>query len=267
MAQRFWVSSYSVQGKRPHQEDRFLVADIAVPVRGGRGKLLAVMDGHRGKETSEYLVGILEEIFQKAMIAANGDPGQALLLAFAALEVDTEDFASGATLSVVYIPQRRRKAYVGVLGDSPVAVSLPEKELWISPEHNVFNPAEVAEVVKRGGELVGGYFYACVGESQFDLAPGIQLSRTLGDKHFSRILDRRPQIFELPIEPGSLILVATDGITDHVSRAKERITTIVDSLRISVRPSAEQVVKDALRASNDNITAIIWQWRQLGKKR
>jgi serine/threonine protein phosphatase PrpC len=261
MARRFSVSSYSAQGKCFYQEDRFLVADIAVPVRGGKGKLLAVMDGHGGKEVSDYLATALDETFRKAIAGAEGDPGQALRLAFGALQTETEHFRSGSTLSMVYVPQRGRRAYVGILGDSPVAVYMPGKYPWISPEHNVFNPAEVAEVVKRGGELVGGYFYPCVGASQFDLARGLQLSRALGDKDFSQVLDRQPQIFSLTIGPGSLILIATDGITDHVLNSKARIANIIDSLRATDRPSAEKVVKRVLRFSQDNVTAIVWHWR------
>ena len=268
MARRCSVSSCSVKGNNLRQEDCFLVADIAVPVRGGKGKLLAVMDGHNamddhdGREVSAYLVGILDEIFQRAMETAEGDPRQALLLAFAALDVDTENFTAGSTLSVVYIPRGGRTAYVGILGDSPVVIYTPGQDLWISPEHNTSNPAEVMQVLKRGGELVNGNFYACIGAYAFDQEPGLKLSRAFGDKHFSDILDRQPEIFSRPIAPGSLILVATDGIINRVSDTKKHIEAIIDSLRASVHPSAKQVVKDASWDSYDNITAIVWHWRQ-----
>ena len=211
------------------------------------------MDGHGGSGASSYIAAVLDTVFKKAIVATGGDPKKALLQTFDELRSDTEPLNAGSTLSVVYIPRGGRRAYVGILGDSPVAVSTPGQDLWISPEHNVFNPAKVEAVSKRGGYLLGPHFYVSDGEH------GLQLSRALGDEDFSQILDRMPEIFGLPIRSGSFILVASDGITDHAPDAKKRIATIIEDLQKSKHPSASAVVEEALRTSHDNVTAIVWR--------
>lgn len=257
-SKHFDVTWASAKGNRPSQEDRVVVADIAVSVPYGTGKLLAVMDGHNGSQTSNFISQALEREFRTALGGANGDIKKAIAQVFEKLCAATEDLYAGSTLSMVYVPHGGRTAYAGILGDSPVVVHTQKQNLWIGPEHNVFNPAEVKAVEKRGGILRNGYFSIWGGG---DLDHGIQLSRALGDKAFRAFMGREPEIFALPIGSGSIILVASDGITDHVPDAKDLIAAIILSLKKSKHPSAQGIVKRALRYSEDNVSAIVWQRR------
>jgi len=252
MASHCVITSASVRGRREYQADRFLVAPVNVPVRCGTGHLLAVMDGHGGDDLSNFLAEVIPARFEKEHLRAKGNPEKALLRLFEGLSTDTARQGNGSTLSLVYIPRRGRRAYVAILGDSPVIIFHPDLGHWMSPEHNVTNEAECERVRSRGGYRRGAYFYTNGGSY------GLQLSRALGDFRLAGILDRTPEIFKVGIRSGSVILVATDGITDHNKESAERIKALVENISED-GISAEDVVRAALPFSNDNITAIVWR--------
>ena len=147
---------------------------------------------------------------------------------------------------------KARFAYVGILGDSPVIIKNPGEASWLSPEHNVrTNVKEREMAIPPWRFYEDGYLYGKTGKW------GIQISRALGDAVLDEVLDRRPEIFSRPIEPGSIILVATDGAVDPAhKKAASRIKQLLDL--VSGGGDADAVVKDALaHGTDDNVTAIV----------
>lgn len=239
------ISSATAQGHRSHQEDR----SLALKTNGGT--LLAVMDGHNGDATSEFLSRQLPEIWNRDRY---GGPVRGLKERIRQLQHLTEDNDSGSTLALAWISHQSRQAYAAVIGDSPVAIRHPHKTIWTAPEHNAAtNPKERAAAIERGNGLC---YYECPYLWYFD--KGLQLTRAFGDKSLDPILGREPEIFRFPVAKDSVILLASDGIQDmlHIHGNPtdwNRFFGIID-----VGGGAQAIVDDAVqRETRDNVTAIV----------
>jgi len=243
------ISAASEKGKRPYQEDSFVVHETP------EGWLLAVFDGHGGGEASERCVTIVSEVFdtvRKTVLVANLE--NIIREVFHVLNTEVEDFIAGTTASLVFIPENGKEAVVGILGDSPVFIQKRDGNLWLSPEHNVrTNDDERHAVQERGGFVSGdGYLFA------FNSRCGLQLSRALGDREFSKVLNREPEIFRIPLSDDSFVLVASDGLFDpsHASCPSREI-----GKEIGDGADAAALVERAVKKpTHDNATAILVQF-------
>lgn len=268
---RSLLSVATQQGRREYQEDRFkhnVTED---------GVLLAVFDGHGGEGTSEFC----EKNLLTAFNAVADDPrfptiSDKIRGIFEHLNTATARNDDGSTASIVFIPSTLTRAYVGILGDSPVIIKTGKGEIvpglpgveplierlpvtsgeyWYSPEHNVrSNPSEVKRIQKAGGYVHNGYSFS--GRGSFS-SGGLQLSRALGDRDFADILSREPEVFEIPLGLGSFVLVGTDGLLDpgHASR-----TAASDVVKLIERyADAGQLVANATitKPTGDNVTAML----------
>lgn len=203
------ISSATKQNRRPYQEDRMSVRKF----RNG-SLLLGIFDGHGGEWVSEYAAKNLPRLFT-SIRKKNPDAtlDELMNLLFAKLHERTIHLGCGSTASVVYVPSGHTRAYVAILGDSTVFVGDGAGSVWQSPEHNVrSNPSEAAAGIALGGEIVNGYL--CVNRCHMSRYGGIQMSRALGDKDLSSVLNRVPELFTIAIEPNGWILLATDGLLD-----------------------------------------------------
>jgi serine/threonine protein phosphatase PrpC len=243
------VSHIWAKGNRPYQEDRSFV-NIT-----NDGLLLAVFDGHGGESTAEYCrLNLL-----KAFNAVADDPiyptiPNKIRGIFDFLNIETEKMTEGTTASIVFIPSTLDRAFVGVLGDSPVIIKNKDNEYWHSPEHNVrSNPKEVARVKAAGGVVFNGYAFAPGGGFS---SAGLQLSRTFGDAEFASILSRDPEIFEIELAKDSFVLVGSDGLFDPSHGSDDAASSIVQLVERG--SDAKVLVQYALGIpTQDNVTAIL----------
>jgi len=242
---KFAYTAATAKGQRPYQEDRHIAFHTL-----NDGMVFAVADGHGGYTTAQYVVDILQNLWDAHAMANLGTPKTWLSLIVRRLAEDTEYFADGCTLSIVYVPPTEAKAYVAVLGDSPVIIKDAEGKIYVSPSHNVrSNLGERERAEGRGGSYYNGYIW-------FD-GCGLQMTRGLGDTAMAKILNREPEIETVSLGPNSFILLATDGLFDpsHFEDA-QAITDIV--LLISGCMEAADLVKHALDIpTGDNVTAIL----------
>lgn len=244
---RSTISLATHKGSRGYQEDRNIINQTE------NGILLAVFDGHGGDEVSDFCEKNILRAFND--VADNNDmPTIPLKIKgiFDFLARLTNDMRAGSTASIVFIPSTMDRAFVGVLGDSPVIIKNKDNEYWIAPEHNVrSNPKEVEEAKKRGGFIHDGYLF---GSQPF--GGGLQMSRALGDASLSDVLNREPEVFEQTLGAGSFVLVGSDGLLDpsHKSgSAASAITTKIES-----GEEAPTLVKWAVSVpTNDNVTALL----------
>ena len=199
---------------------------------------------------SGFIARNIPEIFSKE-IAQLEDPKKAFSATFTALHSQTQKEYAGSTLSLVWVPPKENKVYVGILGDSPVIVR-HGKETWIGPEHNARNnELERKAAEARGAVYLGGYLYDGRG------LKGLQLSRAFGDVELGNILNRTPEIFEIPVTEGDIVIIATDGIVDPAHENSSAMAEHVLSLAEKCGDAA-RLVSDALRRqTNDNVTAIV----------
>jgi len=238
------VTEASEKGLRPYQEDRYVISKIP-----HEGYLLATFDGHGGSECADYCAENLVSLFHSA--AAEDDILENVIRnVFKLLNLGTEYMGSGCAASIAFIPENGSEVIVGVLGDAPVLVKKKDGELWLAPEHNVrTNEAEASAAKDRGGFIQGGYLFG----SRFG-SGGLQMSRALGDCNID-VLNREPEIFRLPIDLGSFVLVGTDGLFDpsHATSPVEFIAAAIES-----GSNARDLVQRALAIpTGDNVTAIL----------
>lgn len=255
------------QGLRAHQEDRAIFCHVD---SGGEreGVLLALMDGHNGKGVAEYCKQNIPKLFslgEKECVKI------ALKRLVAKLDEETREMKSGSTLSLVYIPKDAKRAYVAVLGDSPVIIfgDWHEDEhgertnLNVSPEHNVrTNKEERVAAEARGGIYERGYVWVPTSGPR-DYPTGIQLSRALGDCWMYDILNRKPEIYSVPLCPGSVVLLASDGLLGHTDSDAYKEALISISLGMILEKNTTGLLRRAkkikARGFDDNATAIMWK--------
>jgi len=249
------ISHATAQGSRSEQQDRYICTRIDL-ANGPRraGHLLAILDGHGGQRTAEIAAEGLASVFEKSVREAAGRVDQALRVTFQDLVELTQKEPSGSTLSIVYVPDDKPRAYVGVLGDSPVIIQDVTGSLFVSPLHNArWNPPERAAAVARGAIYRGGYL-----EDPDVPDYGLQLSRALGDRNLARILNREPEIQRVELGNKSFILLASDGILDAFAPIEDQVKRLADLVQRG--RDASDLVKDALqRRTGDNVTVIIWK--------
>ena len=203
-------------GRRPYQEDRFLVTHIH------DGVLLAVLDGHGGPAVAEDAAMMLPGLVQRFLQArAEITPAEALAEAIGVIVEETADGrpeaghrrASGATLSVAYVAPAQ--ITTAVLGDSPILLRI-DGEDWMSPAHNVeLNPEDVARIeAAHQARIMRGELRITSAHLLLGSFAALALTRALGDPEFEAYLIREPQIMTHPLTPDSAftLILASDGI-------------------------------------------------------
>ena len=252
------ISAATATGGRAHQEDFYLFDDLSMKsIKNGQGQLMAVFDGHGGVETAEQVSKAIYGVFGMTLATRHGDINVALKDAISRLALMTDSKKAGSTLSVVYIPSGHTIAHVAVIGDSPVIILDKDNKIVVSPDHNVrTNPVELAKAQKKGALYQLGYIM-----SPLPSGGGLQMSRSLGDKHIAHILDREPEIYSVPLCNKSFIILGTDGLFDpgHHDTAAQVGRVVVLAMNGA---GAKELVQDALdRVTRDNVTAIVWRPR------
>ncbi len=245
------ITSATAIGGRSYQEDRIVNAG------NENGRLIAIMDGHGGDETAEFVSKNLWDVFSS--FGPDSEGRTALSSTIQKLNELTGSNESGSTLSAVWIPRGELYANISILGDSPVIVKNPRERRWLSPKHNVrTNLADRKYSVERGGSYSErGYICVEAGPGSNGEIMYLQLSRTLGDSSFGKILNREPEIFSLHLRTGAMIILGSDGVLDP---SHEDSSSDVGRLIQMVKNGAEAqaLVNDALRReTSDNATAIV----------
>jgi serine/threonine protein phosphatase PrpC len=241
------VTVASERGPREYQEDRYVVSETA------RGLLLAVLDGHGGAEVADHVATVLPAVVERAWTSATG-PDDVLRRAIVMCAADTARARAGTTLSVVLLPSTQTRAWVAVLGDSPVVALDASGKRHVSPEHNVrSNRRERRQALARGAIYAAGYLMDPITRR------GLQMSRALGDCDLARFLSREPEIYGVALGPRSVIILATDGVFDPRHGPTHALVAQAVAL-VRSGGTAEDLVGRALeRGSPDNATAIVWR--------
>jgi len=241
------------QGPRSDQEDRNFF--MRIENSGCEGWLMAVMDGHSGSYVAELCRQEAKDLFRLSSVEQSE---QALRNLVEQLNIKSEHFKEGSTLSAALGFDDPRKAPVAILGDSPVVVYDVRGETWVSPEHNVRSSLKEKKAAEqRGGYVRDGYLYARGGDE------GLQLSRALGDAYLAGVISREPEIFT--IADPRWILVASDGLLDPshglFDPSHGNTHNLLEEIRFFAQRSAtaEDLMKWAeKRGLRDNATALVW---------
>jgi serine/threonine protein phosphatase PrpC len=224
-------------------------------ISADEGTIMAVMDGHGGAECSE----VLERNFHKVwdiVYLPRKRPARLFRELFEKFDRLTSRMGSGSTMSVAFIPKRKKVVHVAILGDSPVIVQQPDGTFHVSPEHNVrTNMVERLAAEKRGGYYsMNGYI--CYG---FE-GHGLQMSRAFGDYDLSKILSREPEVYTVDL--GGWVLVGSDGLLSpgHDESGVQMLLDIVKMIEkqdVNAKELVDYAANDV--KTGDNVTAILWR--------
>lgn len=196
-------------------------------------RLFALFDGHSGgaaaytasQEFGDYFLFHLEEECKKAFPPKGPDRDLLLTRVFKKLALTLDlligDTPSGSTfLGVAAIGD---ELYVASTGDSVAYLIQPEEVTQISYSTCLGDPLLADSIWKRGGEVVempGSVYFRGKSESNLRLA-GINMARTLGDKHVTPIgihpLSPKPKITKVPLPKDGLLFLCSDGVDDMIA--------------------------------------------------
>lgn len=257
-----YISSATEKGAKYYQEDRFIV--IRHDTQEVKGWLLGVMDGHGGAEVAEFCEKNIENFF-KTLLPKPLMITDVLRELIHMLNEKLKHTNSGSTVSLVYIHEANSrgdaaKAFVAILGDSPVMIKARNGNLVMSMEHNARNNlAEREAAIQRGAVYSGGYIWD---DPQSDMRSGLQLTRALGDSALGKFLNREPEVYFVDLGLESFVAVMSDGVVDPAHGNHKDHKDIPNHLAsiISNGGTAVDLVNDALkRQTGDNVTVVLWK--------
>ncbi len=231
------VGSCSIQGKRANNEDRFIVDP--------KNKLFVVADGMGGQECGERASQLATEIIPRVLRdKLQEEPAEqavqdALDEANQAIINEGQTQAPGRRMGTTAVVafQKDKLFYVAGLGDSRAYLIRNGRVDQLTMDHTV------ADALERNGALT---------PEQAAISPWKHvLYKFLGCVEMNEGAEVRPF---MP-EPGDRLLLASDGMTNHVSPAD-----LIEGAAHYSNPQlwAEHLVNLALeRGSRDNVTCVI----------
>ena len=212
---------------------------------------MAVMDGHNGHGASDFC---FQNINKNFSIKEDEDAEAALCNLVSKLANATTGFIAGTCLTVAYIDENITQASVAVLGDCPAIVIDKNKQVHISPVHNVrTNLKERAAAEKRGGYYsADGYIFNSSGSY------GLQMGRSLGDARMQGVTSREPETYT--IQNPRFVALVTDGVLEIGQECSDEL--IEEFMKLSeTNTTATDLLEctDALLTPRDNATIVLWQ--------
>lgn len=246
------VTSDSVQGSRSHQEDRYRVHRFTA-AEGASGWLLGVMDGHNGAEAAEECWKAIPELFS---LRGPEDAEGALRRLVAELDERTRGMRAGSTVCLACVLESHTRVVAATLGDSPVLILDCQGRLLVGPHHNVRTNLEERRRAEARGGAYDGIGYLVNPATGY----GLQMARALGDRAMGEILSREPELLTAELGPGSVVLLASDGLLDL---GGEGARGLAEELAAAwregrLREAAALVGGWAKDRLWDNATAVIW---------
>jgi serine/threonine protein phosphatase PrpC len=268
------IFSSEKQGKRGAMEDaHFCIED--------EKKILAgVFDGHTSGDVSKYVNEVFFAKFEAALVLSSGNVHEAFENVFDQIQKELDEkqkkgeCKGGSTAVVTYVDKITNLVYTATLGDSEANVyrmfnekmkSIPLSCVrdWSSQKDAkrialYYSDPQMAEIYPnqhpkslRCGRVVSGLV---------DLHYGVNVSRAFGDSQYrgseqTPLVISKPKITVNRLQEGDTIVLACDGLKDHVPE-KDIAKTIQ---RSGGEDTAKKLVDSALYEfeSTDNVTVVV----------
>lgn len=231
----------SIRGPRPYMEDaHFTLYPTDLGIVAG------VFDGHGGAETAVFLNNAFPQCMIDTLTEHRGNIHAAMTslvhqLNYEVLE-DEELSVQGSTGVICIIEAKTGHVHTITVGDSEAflyrKIDGKMRVIPLSPVKNWTIPSEIARVKKIGH----AQFLTYAGDKE-NRYLGINVSRAFGDVKFHAITCH-PEIGIAKMEPGDILLMCSDGLTDALSQAK-----IIDIMRKYGRQSLNKVAEQLTRES------------------
>ncbi|MFO0965574.1 MAG: protein phosphatase 2C domain-containing protein [Gemmataceae bacterium] len=232
------IGSFSAQGVRPNNEDRFVVDE------GQR--LFMVADGMGGQERGEVASGMAAEIIPQAVkesLANEEAADAALRRAMAQANSAIVDAGRGQPegrrmgTTAVCALHKGDNVYVASLGDSRAYLIRDDAVEQLTVDHSV------AQALVASGALTPE-------EARHSPYQHV-LHKFLGCANMAEGAEVKP----ISVHAGDRLLLASDGLTNHITEQDLRTGVLKYA---DPQEWAEHLVKTALeRGSRDNVTCIV----------
>lgn len=281
-ARSLYISKATLQGRRPHQEDRVFVADLLLDLNekgrvssmAGCNRLLlfAVCDGHKGDKAAQFFCDNVVDVFWEATLSIEAKEGaiqlgdvenlKKTLKAILKLTVESLD---GSYLERAKVTKEKDGSCVTALlvlnnhmffcnvGDCRSLRINKGRITQITRDHQPgLNAMEDKRVLDAGAKIDGSQTTKRV------VARGMRMAitRALGDRLLKpSIIISKPDIFYLQISNDlSFVILCSDGVTSRVSNKKilEIISKRGSTAKQSYVPKKKNFLKptDAPKDSN-----------------
>jgi len=202
-------------------------AHFVLPLPGGR-TFVAVFDGH-GDNGHQAAAQAREFFSQTATtLVEKGKPvvphaffGELFARCQALLDLGGLCKLSGTTATCALVDSVQGNVSTAHVGDSTLVLANGERIICVSTDHKLDAEADCRRVIAHGGEVrshgAGQVPRVCAPGQHW---PGLAMSRSLGDVEAHRLgVLAEPEVHVgLPIDAGSHLIVASDGIWDAVPR-------------------------------------------------
>ena len=252
------TGAFSDEGKRPNQEDRFLIHEFLTR-DGLNATLLLVADGIGGQSTGELASSIAQDAIPRHLEAAQptaSEMTKALAEAIIAANQsiyqesmkDMSRTGMGTTCTAVVIIGKR--LYLGHVGDSRAYLLRNQSLRQLTVDHTW---AEEALQHGRSIEEIRNHPNRGVLKRFLGIEPHVEVDTRY---RVSSIRDDYEDAREKPLflEPTDTIMLCSDGVSDILADAQ--IEAILS--KHPAPKAAETLVKEALKGgASDNVTAVV----------
>jgi serine/threonine protein phosphatase PrpC len=246
-------------------------AQLAMQLPGAR-LLVGVFDGHGeyGHRASGTAKAVISQQATSVLGSVNGGPhAMKHLFAQVQAELQSQQFFqhSGTTATLALIDPVAGSAHVAHVGDSTLALYHGGNLSFMTQDHRIDAAAE-QRIRARGGAIqnVGAQQAKRVymPDNGRGYAVGLSLDRSLGDLDLAQAgVLAEPEVQEnLPFQPGTVLIIASDGVWDVVPKAHAaqavNLQDIEDSAHALVDMARSRWA--AGQGQIDDITAVVVKW-------
>lgn len=192
-----------IKGKRDYMEDNLLI------VNNKNHYISLVLDGHGGRECSEYIKKHFYQDFLKKEKIYKNEVLTSIYNSITTLNNNflKYSFTCGCTFNLLFIDKKTSRYYVFNIGDSRcIAVMKNNTIKQISKDHRLNDEKE------------RDYIYLKNGFVHDNRVNGIlSISRALGDKNLIKYISSKPDIYTGNIKDIRYFIQGTDGVFDFIS--------------------------------------------------
>jgi serine/threonine protein phosphatase PrpC len=256
------MTAASWTGNKPSNEDRML---IGFSIKDGLVKGCLVADGHCGESCADYLIANLVPSIERQM--AVHPIRESLLHAFRQTDKEFMDHAianqipSGSTciVSLFFEEDEDLVCVTAHVGDSRGVAMIDDNVVRLTEDHKPDRSDEKVRLSNSGGHVVdvGGVWRVftpnVVSIGGRTLQWGLAVSRAFGDlalKSPVEIVSAEPEIGEVKLGNGSVVIQACDGIFDVLSDT--------ETIEFGIRSGPTGILRGAYgKLSDDNLSAVV----------
>jgi serine/threonine protein phosphatase PrpC len=270
------VGISSFIGHRNAMEDEYLVTRFTLVIRGDEYEvpLFGVFDGNGGGEASKFAKAHLSDILRNTLLEFNSDglhiegiwnalkiTNVRLNAAFLSSGTDTNTVGSTVIFSILL----HNMLFIANAGDCRPILNNGGVFMQLSEDIRPTTPRFEKSINNHGGIVQNGRLNT---EKERNSNRGLGTGRGIGISLFEGAVSARPKIFMIPldsIEPGSDLILLSDGVTD-VSSTRQLLQADQDNRHKSPHHLAKNFVFSAYKAgSQDNLTAVVIRLSKLPK--